>query len=49
VRLVAGRWNEDFITEACGFPHAQHDDQIDAVSIAVQMHGKSSSKRLWRF
>jgi predicted phage terminase large subunit-like protein len=49
VRLVAGRWNEDFITEACGFPHGHNDDQIDAVSIAVQMHGKSSGKGLWRF
>jgi predicted phage terminase large subunit-like protein len=49
VRLVAGRWNEDFITEACSFPHGHNDDQIDAVSIAVAMHGKSSGKRLWRF
>jgi predicted phage terminase large subunit-like protein len=49
VRLVAGRWNEDFITEACSFPHGHHDDQIDAVSVAVAMHGKSSGKGFWRF
>jgi predicted phage terminase large subunit-like protein len=49
VRLVAGRWNEDFITEACSFPHGTHDDQIDAVSVAVAMHGKSSGKGFWTF
>ncbi len=48
VRLVAGRWNEDFITEACSFPHGHHDDQIDAVSIAVAMH-KVKEKTLWLF
>ncbi len=48
VRLVAGRWNENFITEACSFPHGHHDDQIDAVSIAVAMH-KVKAKTLWLF
>ena len=37
VVLVRGPWNADFLEEACLFPHAPHDDQIDAVSLAVQM------------
>ena len=49
VRLVAGRWNEDFITEACSFPHGHHDDQIDAVSVAVAMHGNGPRKGFWAF
>ncbi len=48
VRLVAGRWNQEFIEEACSFPHGLHDDQIDAVSIAVRMHGERRGKRFWR-
>src|SRR5438067_1249706 len=37
LRLVRGPWNRDFIEEACQFPHGHHDDQIDAVSLAVSM------------
>ena len=37
VYLVRGAWNTDFIDEACSFPAGHHDDQIDAVSIAVKM------------
>jgi predicted phage terminase large subunit-like protein len=36
VYLVRGAWNKDFIEEACSFPNGTHDDQIDAVSIAVK-------------
>ncbi|MEJ7625101.1 MAG: phage terminase large subunit [Pyrinomonadaceae bacterium] len=35
--LVRGAWNIEFIDEACSFPAGTHDDQIDAVSIAVRM------------
>jgi predicted phage terminase large subunit-like protein len=35
--LVRGPWNHEFIDEACSFPQGTHDDQIDAVSIAVRM------------
>jgi predicted phage terminase large subunit-like protein len=41
--LVKGAWNRDFITECCAFPLGKHDDQIDAVSIAVKMHTIHSS------
>ncbi|HEV8592135.1 MAG TPA: phage terminase large subunit, partial [Pyrinomonadaceae bacterium] len=37
VVLVRGPWNADFIDEACAFPNGRHDDQIDAVSLAVEM------------
>ncbi|MBV9215560.1 MAG: phage terminase large subunit [Acidobacteria bacterium] len=36
--LVRGPWNDDLIAECCSFPSAAHDDQIDAVSLAFQMH-----------
>jgi predicted phage terminase large subunit-like protein len=49
VRLVAGSWNEEFIREACAFPHGTRDDQIDAVSIAVRMHGDRSGRGFWKF
>jgi predicted phage terminase large subunit-like protein len=30
-------WIPDFLEEICTFPNSAHDDQIDAVSLAVQM------------
>lgn len=35
--LVAGHWNGDFIDECISFPGGRWDDQIDAVSGAVQL------------
>jgi len=37
VALVAGSWAGAFLTEVCDFPFGEHDDQVDAVSGAVQM------------
>ena len=37
VVLVAGPWLGDFLDEVTHFPNAAHDDQVDAVSLAVQM------------
>ncbi len=37
VHLVRGPWIDAFIEEACSFPTGKHDDQIDAVSLAVNM------------
>ncbi|MGB5015530.1 MAG: phage terminase large subunit, partial [Pyrinomonadaceae bacterium] len=37
VLLVRGPWNEGFLDELCSFPDGKHDDQVDAVSLAVQM------------
>lgn len=36
VRLVRGSWIGEFISEAAMFPGGRHDDQIDAVSLAVE-------------
>jgi predicted phage terminase large subunit-like protein len=40
VTLVRGPWIDEFLDEATQFPTARHDDQIDAVSIAVKMLAK---------
>lgn len=37
IALVRGVWNKAFIDEACAFPETKHDDQVDAVSGAMQM------------
>ena len=37
VILVRGPWIPEFLDELARFPRGKHDDQIDAVSIAVQM------------
>jgi predicted phage terminase large subunit-like protein len=51
--LVRGPWIQGFVDEVASFPNGRHDDQIDAVSIAVQMlsrnGGKSGSSRLFTF
>ncbi len=48
VFLVRAAWNEEFLDEAANFPSGTHDDQIDAVSIAVRMH-RERSGRLFTF
>lgn len=35
--LVRGPWIDEFVEEIAAFPTGRHDDQIDAVSIAVSM------------
>jgi predicted phage terminase large subunit-like protein len=37
VVLVRGPWIDDFLDQVCSFPNGRHDDQVDAVSLAVQM------------
>ncbi len=37
VILVQGSWIDDFVDEVCSFPNGKHDDQVDAVSLAVRM------------
>jgi len=44
VILVQGSWIDEFIAEACQFPDGTHDDQIDAVSLAVRMLKQQGSK-----
>lgn len=42
VILVRGPWIRDFLDELAAFPAGAHDDQIDAVSIAVQMQTRQN-------
>ncbi len=44
VVLVRGPWIDEFLEEVCLFPNAPHDDQVDAVSLAVQMIGSGDKK-----
>lgn len=37
VYLIRGPWNHDFLDEAAAFPVGTHDDQIDAISLAVEL------------
>lgn len=46
--LVRGAWIDDFVDEVCNFPSGRHDDQIDAVSIAVSELERPRS-RAWGF
>ncbi|MGD9563424.1 MAG: phage terminase large subunit [Pyrinomonadaceae bacterium] len=45
IALVSGPWIHDFIDEACRFTGRgdAHDDQVDAVSLAIQMLRKRSA------
>lgn len=48
VILVRGAWIDEFVDEVCQFPAARHDDQVDAVSLAVSMMGRARN-RAWAF
>jgi len=45
VFLVRGPWIDAFIEEVASFPSAGHDDQIDAISIAVNMLTEPKKRR----
>jgi predicted phage terminase large subunit-like protein len=47
--LVAGSWISEFVDEACAFPASPHDDQVDAVSLAVGMLSARDRKFLRTF
>ncbi|KXK03775.1 MAG: Terminase-like family protein [Acidobacteria bacterium OLB17] len=49
VVLVAGGWIKEFVDEACAFPASPHDDQVDAVSLAVGMLAARDRKFLLTF
>jgi len=44
VFLVRGPWINEFVDEISRFPTGRHDDQIDAVSVAVGMLAAERSK-----
>lgn len=49
VILVRGPWIDEFLDEVCRFPDATHDDQVDAVSLAVKMIGEGANKKGYGF
>ena len=46
VYLVRGPWIDEFVDEVAKFPHGKHDDQIDAVSVAVEMLAKKEFRSM---
>lgn len=48
VVLVRGPWIDAFLDEITHFPHSAHDDQVNAVSLAVQMID-SRKNEVWTF
>ncbi len=49
VILVRGPWIDEFLDEVCRFPDGKHDDQVDAVSLAVKMLAASDGKKALGF
>ena len=51
VVLVDGSWNDELITEVCGFPAVAHDEYVDLLCYAIDYHfkGVSSNKNLSGF
>ena len=49
VILVRGPWIDEFLDEVCRFPDAKHDDQVDAVSLAVKMIAEGTNKKAYGF
>jgi phage terminase large subunit-like protein len=35
IKLFKGNWNDDYLTQVCGFPKAAHDEQVDNTGYAV--------------
>ncbi|MCE5332694.1 MAG: hypothetical protein LLF95_11230 [Bacteroidales bacterium] len=35
IKLFKGNWNDDYLTQICGFPRAAHDEQVDNTGYAV--------------
>ena len=46
VKLVASRHSADFLDEVCSFPHAPHDDCVDALAGAHQRLARSHHGRM---
>lgn len=35
IKLFKGNWNDEYLTQICGFPKAAHDEQVDNTGYAV--------------
>jgi len=38
IKLFKGSWNDDYLTQLCGFPRAAHDEQVDNTGYAVNYY-----------
>jgi len=45
IKLVAGQWIDEFLSELCAFPSGKHDDIVDAASGAFRMLQQIGSRR----
>ena len=43
IKLFKGPWNDDYLTQICGFPKAAHDEQVDNTGYAVNHYFISQS------
>jgi predicted phage terminase large subunit-like protein len=43
VILVEGQWNDEFITEVCGFPNAKHDEYVDLLCYCIDYFNRKTN------
>lgn len=43
IKLFKGNWNDDYLTQLCGFPRASHDEQVDNTGYAVHHYFMSNN------
>ena len=46
VKLVRGKWNEEFLNEIERFPRGAHDDQVDAMAAAAAQLARHHQPRI---
>lgn len=43
IKLLKGNWNDEFITQICGFPKASHDEHVDNLGYAISHYYMNES------
>lgn len=38
IKLLKGTWNDEYITQICGFPRAAHDEMLDVTGYAIHAY-----------
>lgn len=38
IKLLKGKWNDEYIVQLCGFPRAAHDEMIDVTGYAINSY-----------
>ena len=49
IKLFKGNWNDDYLTQLCGFPRAAHDEQVDNTGYAVHHYFMSQNSFIAQF